>query len=168
MTQFAIRAVSLAVGLLAFNYLCGNAISSTWSRADLTNEKLYTLDDATVETLQQVEESEQRVTVQAFVSRDVPRKFVNTKKQLVGLLRQFDEYGGQNIDVRYVDVTPNSQAAIDARFVGVAPESDRSEVGGRMLEQDVYLGVNIFSPNSDVTLPSLGERTSLELSLIHI
>ena len=164
-TQFAIRAASLAVGLLAFNYLCGNAVSSTWSRADLTNEKLYTLDDATVETLQQVEESEQRVTVQAFVSRDVPRKFVNTKKQLVGLLRQFDEFGGQNVDVRYVDVTPNSQAAIDARFVGVEPESDRSEIGGRMVEQDVFLGVNIFSPNSDVTLPFLGEGASLEYEL---
>jgi ABC-2 type transport system permease protein len=165
LTQFAIRAASLAVGLLAFNYLCGNAISSTWSRTDLTNEKLYTLDDATVETLQKVKEDDQLVTVQAFVSRDVPRKFVNTKKQLEGLLRQFDEYGGQNVDVRYVDVTPNSQAEIDARFVGVEPESDRSEVGGRMVEQDVFLGVNIFSPNSDVTLPFLGEGASLEYEL---
>ncbi|MDA8563722.1 Gldg family protein [Mariniblastus sp.] len=165
LTQFAIRAVSLAVGLLAFNYLCGNAISSTWSRTDLTNEKLYTLDDATVETLQKVKEDEQLVTVQAFISRDVPRKFVNTKKQLEGLLRQFDEYGGQSVDVRYVDVTPNSQAEIDARFVGVEPESDRSEVGGRMVEQDVFLGVNIFSQNSDVTLPFLGEGASLEYEL---
>ena len=163
--QFAIRAASLAVGLIAFNYLCGNAISSTWSRADLTSEQLYTLDNATVETLQKVKEDDQLVTVQAFVSRDVPRKYVNTKKQLVGLLRQFDEYGGQNVDVRYVDVTPNSQAAIDARFVGVEPESDRSDVGGRMVEQDVFLGVNIFSPNSDVTLPFLGEGTSLEYEL---
>ena len=64
-----------------------------------------------------------------------------------------------------MDVTPNSQAAIDARFVGVEPESDRSEVGGRMVEQDVFLGVNIFSPNSDVTLPFLGEGTSLEYEL---
>ena len=165
LTQFAIRAVSLAVGLLAFNYLCGNAVSSTWSRTDLTNEKLYTLDGVTVETLKNVEEAKQLVTVQAFVSRDVPRKFVNTKKQLVGLLRQFDEYGGQSVDVRYVDVTPNSQAEIDARFVGVEPESDRSEVGGRMVEQDVFLGVNIFSSNSDVTLPFLGEGASLEYEL---
>ena len=164
-TQFAIRAASLAIGLVAFNYLCGNAISSTWSRADLTSEQLYTLDDATVETLQKVKEEDQLITVQAFVSREVPRKFVNTKKQLVGLLRQFDEYGGQNVDVRYVDVTPNSQAAIDARFVGVEPESDRSDVAGRMVEQDVFLGVNIFSPNSDVTLPFLGEGTSLEYEL---
>lgn len=164
-TQFAIRAASLAVGLIAFNYLCGSAISSTWSRADLTGEQLYTLDDATVETLQKVKEEDQLVTVQAFVSREVPRKYVNTKKQLVGLLRQFDEYGGQNVDVRYVDVTPNSQAAIDARFVGVEPESDRSDVGGRMVEQDVFLGVNIFSANSDVTLPFLGEGSSLEYEL---
>ncbi len=163
--QFVVRAASLAVGLVAFNYLCGNAVSSIWSRADLTGEQLYTLDQATVDTLQNVKESEQLVTIQSFVSRNVPRKYVNAKKQFVGLLRQFDEYGGAYVDVRFVDVTPNSQAAIDAQFLGIEPEADRSEVGGRTVEQDVFLGANISSPNGDVTLPFLGEDASLEYEL---
>ena len=40
--QFLIRSIALAVSLVAIVFLCNTAVSSLWSRADLTSEKLYT------------------------------------------------------------------------------------------------------------------------------
>ncbi len=163
--QFFIRAISMAVALVSFAFLCNTAVSSIWSRADLTSEKLFTLDKATVDTLQQAKTEDREITVQAFVSKEVPRKYVNAKKQFVGLLRQFSEYGGNNVDVRFVDVEPNSDAALDAQQQGIEPEDDRSEVGGKTIEQQVYLGATISSSLGDVTLPFVNDDSSIEYEL---
>jgi len=163
--QYFIRSISLAVILGSLWFLCNTAVSSLWSRADLTHEKLYTLDKVTVDTLKKVKDAEREVTVQAFVSKDVPRKFVNTKKQFVGLLRQFSEYGGKNVSVRFVEVEPNSPKAIEAEQAGVEGQADRSEIGGRMVEQKVFLGATVSSSLDDVALPFVGDDSSIEYEL---
>ena len=163
--QFLVRAISLAVALAAIGFLCSTAVSSVWSRADLTSEKLYTLDQATIDTLKKVKDDEREVTIQAFVSRDVPRKYVNAKKQFVGLLRQFSEYGGKNVSLRLVDVEPNSKKALDAEQSGIVPQDDRSEVGGRIVEQKVFLGATVSTSLDDATLPFIGQDSSIEYEL---
>ena len=163
--QYFIRALSLGVILASLGFLSSTAVSSLWSRADLTQERLYTLDQATVDTLEKVKEDDREVTIQAFVSTEVPRKYVNTKKQFVGLLRQFSEYGGKNVTVRYVDVAPNSSEAIDAEQSGVEPQEDRSEVGGRFVEQKVYLGATVSTSIDDVALPFVGDDAAIEYEL---
>lgn len=163
--QFFVRAVSMAVALVSFSFLCNTAVSSIWSRADLTSERLYTLDKATIDTLEQAKADDRQVTVQAFVSKDVPRKYVNTKKQFVGLLRQFSDYGGNNVIVRFVEVEPNSDAALDAQQQGIEPEDDRSNVGGKTIEQQVYLGATISSSLGDVALPFVGDDSAIEYEL---
>ena len=117
--QFAIRIISLAVALLAFNFIINRASSSLMTRLDLTSEKLYTLDASTIDTLTTARNKNRPVTVQAFVSREVPREYVSTKKQFNGLLRQFQYYGGNNVSVRFVDVLPNSDAELEAQRLGI-------------------------------------------------
>ncbi len=163
--QFLIRSIALAVSLVAIVFLCNTAVSSLWSRADLTSEKLYTLDEATVATLEKVKEDDRQVTIQAFISKDVPRKFVNVKKQFVGLLRQYSDYGGKNVNVRFVDVEPNSQSEIDARQKGIEPEDDRSTVGGKVIEQKVYIGASVSTSLDDATLPFVSDDVAIEYEL---
>ncbi|MDG1512772.1 MAG: Gldg family protein [Mariniblastus sp.] len=163
--QYFVRAASLGVALVSVAFLSNNAISSVWSRVDLTAERLFTLDQATVDTLEQAKADDRLVTVQAFISEDVPRKYVNVKKQLEGLLRQYSEYGGNNVDVRFVDVQPDSDAALEAQQLGVEPEDDRSEIGGKTVEQQVYLGATVSSSLGDVTLPFINDDASIEYEL---
>jgi ABC-2 type transport system permease protein len=155
----------LAVVLISLAFLSNTMVSSLWSRADLTSESLYSLDKATLATLEKVRTNDLEVTIQAFVSKDVPRKFVNAKKQFVGLLRQFGEYGGKNINVRFVDVEPNSDEALDAKQQGIVPQDDRSEVAGKIVEQPVYLGAIISSSLNDVSLPFVGDDAAIEYEL---
>ena len=163
--QFVIRSIALAVALVSLGFLCNTAISSLWSRADLTSEKLYTLDEATVTTLKKVKEDDREVTIQAFISKDVPRKFVNAKKQFVGLLRQYSDYGGNNVSVRFVDVEANTQTEIDAQQSGIEPEDDRSSIGGKIVEQKVYLGATVSTSLGDATLPFVSDDAAIEYEL---
>jgi ABC-2 type transport system permease protein len=163
--HFLVRVLSLGVALAALGYLVNTAVSSLWTRADLTSERLFALDPVTLQTLQQAKESRRDVNVQAFVSKDVPREYVNAKSQLLGLLRQYNEFGGNYLNVRIVEVAPNSNEAAEARVAGIEPQFSRSEVGGRVIEQDVYLGLKISTNLGDVTLPAIDNSTSLEYEL---
>lgn len=164
-SQFTVRALALGVGLVSLVFLSQSAVSSVWSRVDLTTEKLYTLDQVTVDTLQKVKDDNRQVTIQAFVSTDVPRKFVNTKKRFVGLLREFNEFGGKNVELRFVDVKPSSEEALNAKRSGIVPQDDRSTVGGKIEETEVYLGALISTSIGDVTIPFVGDSDSLEYEL---
>ena len=165
--QFAIRIASLALALICFNFIVSQMSSSLMTRLDLTSDGLYTLDGSTKRTLTKAKEEERPVTIQAFVSRDVPRSYVNTKKQFTGLLRQFENYGDNNVDIRFVDVLPNSPEEIEAKRLGIEPRSDRSEVGGRIVEQDVYLGAMVSSTQDDAILPFVDNDSSIEYQLTH-
>lgn len=163
--QYAIRIASLAVALLALNYTVSGVSSSALTRLDLTGEKLFSLDKTTLAVLDYAKENKKLVTVQAFVSEEVPRRFVNTRKQLLGLLKQLDYHGGNYVDVQITDVRPNSEEALAAQRLGIEPQSDRSEVGGRIVEQQVYLGTHLFSDLGDATLPAIKEDTAIEYEL---
>lgn len=163
--QYAVRIASLAVALLALNYTVNGVSSSALTRLDLTGEKLFSLDKATLAVLDYAKENKKQVTIQAFVSEDVPRRFVNTRKQLLGLLKQLDFHGGNYVDVQITDVRPNSEEALAAQRLGIEPQSDRSEVAGRIVEQQVYLGTHLFSDLGDATLPVINEDTAIEYEL---
>ncbi len=163
--HFVIRIVCMAIALVSVGYLSNTALSTNWSRIDLTAEKLYALDPVTVATLQQVRDKDREVLIQAFVSNEVPRNYVNTKKHFVSLLRQFAEYGGSNVRLRLVEVEPNSDAAAEARVAGIEPRFDRSEVAGRVIEQDIYLGAKVSTSEGEVTMPFIGNEAAIEYEL---
>ena len=164
-SQFAVRAVGLGVALVSLVLISDSAGSFYRTQLDLTKEKLYTLDPTTIETLGQVRDSESQVEIQAYISEQVPRKFVNTKKRLVGLLRQLDMNGGNYVNVEFVNVAPNSPQEKSAKQLGIEPIEDVSEVGGRTVSQRVYLGCRVSTADSENVLPSFDEDSALEYEL---
>ena len=64
---------------------------------------MFSLDELTRTTIKNAEENERPITIQAFISPDVPRNYVNLKKQFVGILRQLERIGG-NVHVEFVEV----------------------------------------------------------------
>ncbi len=163
--QFAIRVAALVLTLVAWSYVLHAFSSSRWARIDLTADRVYSLDAVTMETVRKARENERPVTIQAYVSREVPRHYVNTQKRLLGLLRQLSSIGGSAVDVRVVEVTANSPAELEAQNIGIEPLSDRSEIGGRTVEQKIYLGAHLSSSLGDVTLPTLGNDAAIEYEL---
>ncbi len=163
--QFAMRTAALAVTLVGANYLLDKAAWAFPSRLDMTREKVFTLDETTQMTLKKAAENGRPVTIQAYVSQDVPREFVHVKNHFLGLLRQFQRVGGNHVDLKVVDVKPFSRQAIEARTQGIRPKTTRSEVGGNFVEQEVFLGAAISSTMGDADVPLIDAETSIEYEL---
>ncbi len=158
--QFAIRAICVAVMLTC----CTAWAGFTAVRLDATAEQLFSLSKATRNILSELN-SERPIEIQAFVSPDVPREYADTKKHLVGLLRQFDELGGQNLEVRYVDVEPFSEQAEEAKHFDIEPQRVLTEQDGRRSEVDVFLGAVVISSYDKVVVPFFGKGLPIEYEL---
>ncbi len=158
--QYAVRAVSLAVILVAVNVLA----TRTTARADLTAADLYTLSGTTRDVLGGAD-PERPVTIQAFLSPEVPRAYADVRKRLVGLLREFDRRGGDAVSVRVVDVTPFSDSAEDARAFGIEPREVVTTRDGRDVTDSVYLGLVVSGPGDEVVVPFVGPGALPEYEL---
>lgn len=164
-SHFAARISALAIALVAINVLASTSSAVFTNRLDLTAESLFTLDETTRNTIAEAGENDRPVTIQAFLSPDMPRKYINTRKNLVGLLRQYDRLGGSNVDVRFVDVAPNSSEVQEALSLGLEKRSSRDSVAGRVVEQDVYMGAVVTSTYDEVVLPFIESDSSIEYQL---
>lgn len=161
-SQYGIRA--LCLGVIA---ICATAWAGyTGTRGDLTSERLFTLSQSTRDILGGLE-SERPIEVQAFLSpqQSTPAEYVETRKRLVGLLRQFDELGGKNLEVRYVDVEPFSKEADEAERFGIQPMRVGSDRDDRPEEQQVYMGAVIISSYDKVVVPFFGKGLPVEYEL---
>ena len=158
--QYAVRAVSVGAVLT-----CVTAWADyTAVRVDATGEQLFSLSSATKGILSELD-SERPIEIQAFLSPEVPREYVETRKRLVGLLRQFDDLGGRNLEVRYVDVEPFSEQADEAEHFGIEPIQVATERDGRRSEVDVYLGAVVISSFDKVVVPFFGKGLPIEYEL---
>lgn len=158
--QYALRAVSLAVVLSCVTAWAGYSAI----RADATEEQLFSLSDATKDILGQLD-SERPIEIQAFLSPNPPREYVETHKRLVGMLRQFDKLGGKNLRVRYVDVEPFSKQSEEAEHFGIQPVELLTEVDGRRSEVEIYLGAVVISSYDKVVIPFFGKALPIEYEL---
>ena len=158
--QFSIRAVAVAVMLSCATAWAGFAAL----RMDATSEQLFSLAKSTRTVLSELD-SERPIEIQAFISPEVPREYVETKKRLVGMLRQFDELGGQKLEVRYVDVEPFSEQADEAEHFGIQPQAVLTERDGRRSEAEVYLGAVVISSYDKVVVPFFGKGLPIEYEL---
>lgn len=158
--QYGTRAVCLCITFVSLLVMI-----SLWpARADFTSEGLFTLSDATKQTLNNIEDGQQ-ITIQAFVSPEVPSDYSETRRQLLGLLREFDLRGGGMVDVRLVDVEPFSEEAEEARALGVAPQRLQYEQDGKFEEAEVFLGAVVQSPTDNVEIPFFGKGLPIEYEL---
>lgn len=157
--QYIIRTVSLFV-----IFVSAFTVISLWpARADFTSENLFTLSDATYDTFENLDQ--QNITIQAFVSPEVPREYSETRRRLLGLLREFDQRGGGNITVRLVDVEPFSEEAEEARALGVNPQRIQYEQDGKFEESEVFLGAVVQSTTDTVEIPFFGKGLPIEYEL---
>ena len=158
--QYAARALSLAIILISANAVLANVNF----RADLTSERLYTLTPTTTRLLSEVK-ADRPVTIQAFVSQDVPREYVPVRTSLLGLLAQYQQYGRGKVNVRIVNVAPFSQEADEAKQYGIESRKVQSERGGRVLVDDVYLGFVVNSGSNEIVVPFIDTAIPIEYEL---
>lgn len=133
-------------------------------RMDLTSEGLHSLTLATRAVIDRVERP---VYVHAFVSPEVPSGYVQTRENLLALLREYDAMGGDKIQVRYVETKRYSEEAREAEEnYGIRPQAIFGmEEGRNRRDTSTFLGVAFVSGTEQGVIPFMHRGLSVEYEL---
>ncbi|MEW6744698.1 MAG: Gldg family protein [Planctomycetota bacterium] len=134
-------------------------------RLDTTVERVHSLSDETRRLIRDLPD-DRTVFVQAFISPEVPREYVPTRRTLINLLKEYDSMGGDKIHVRIVDTQRYSEAATEAeKNFNITAESRMGEEEGKVRTFDIYMGVAFSCGLDEVVIPFVDKGLSVEYEL---
>ncbi|MFO0907690.1 MAG: Gldg family protein [Isosphaeraceae bacterium] len=156
-----IRAAALIVAIASLNVLVGR----TGARADMSEEGLHTLSKESIELIKQIP-SDRPVYIQAYFSPEVPRDYVQTRADLIALLKEYAARGGDRIRLNLVETDLYSPEARDAekRF-GIEPRRVMVDEESRQSFQEILLGVAFTSGLEEVVIPFFDRGLPVEYEL---
>lgn len=103
----------------------------------------------------------------AYVSTNVPEAYVQTRLNLLAMLRELETRGRDRLQVRIHDTEPNSRAAALAEEqFGIKPQHLISRTRGALKEGDIYLGVASTCGLEKVVIPFIDRGMPVEYELI--
>lgn len=175
LSHFVLRGIFLFLIVIAF-VLIAQYSPLNRIRADVSANKISTLSPTTRKILKELTENTTDengnelppIKIDAYVSNNVPTEYVQTKQNLINLLREFDVLGGNRVQLNLRQgIEPFSQEAINAekRF-GIRPNRVSSESRGAIREEDVILGVAFTSGRERVVTRFLPYGMPVEYELM--
>ena len=160
-THQVIRAVSVAVIIISAITLVGRL----GFRMDTTAERLHSLTRETRSLLSEVPD-DRPVFVQGFISPTVPEQFVQTRANVLGLLREMSAASGGNVKLLIKDTEPFSGEAREAREkFGIEPRQVPNLGGARAGFSDVFLGLAFTSGGNEQVIPFFDQGLPAEYEL---
>ncbi|CAN5663877.1 Gldg family protein [soil metagenome] len=157
----AVRIVSLIVALGSFSILIG----LTGLRADVSKERLNSLSDESRRLIREISR-DRPVYIQAFLSPEVPRDYVETRQQLISMIRSFDSIGGDRIRLNLVETERYSDEAREAeKQFGITPRRVFVDEEARQGFDEIFLGVAVTSGTEEVVIPFFDRGLPVEYEL---
>jgi ABC-2 type transport system permease protein len=134
-------------------------------RADASAERLHTLSPESIELVGQIPD-DKPVLIQAYYSPDVPREFVETKSDLLGLLKEFEARSRGKIKLNMVPTELYSTAAREAekRFA-IEPKRVFTADAAKQTSAEIFLGVAFTSGLEEVVIPFFDRGLPVEYEL---
>lgn len=156
-----VRALSVLIAIASVNALVARA----GARADVSQERLHTLSPESIALLKQIP-ADKPVYIQAYYSPEVTREYVQTKDDLLGLLKEYAARGGDRVRLNLVETELFSDQARDAekRF-GIEPKRVVSSDEGKQSVDEIYLGVAFSSGLEEVVIPFFDRGLPVEYEL---
>jgi ABC-2 type transport system permease protein len=147
--HYGIRTAAIGVALVSLITLVARA----GARVDVTAERLHSLSKRSRDLVKEIDGS-RPVFIQAFVSKDVPRAYVQSRENLLGFLREFDAIGGEKIHLIVHETEPYSEQARDAREkFGIQPVDVPELAGSQANVRKVFMGVAFTCGGAEDVIP---------------
>jgi ABC-2 type transport system permease protein len=160
--QFAVRALALVqieiCAVVLFRYYD--------PRLDVTSEQLSSLSADTVRLLDNLQ-IERPVRIEAFISPTVPESYVQTRADLLSMLRELDIRGGEKVRVRLNDAERFSDEAARAEErYDITPREVTTMERGSYSREFIFMGVAFTCGLEKVILPFVDRGIPVEYELV--
>ncbi|MFQ5676634.1 MAG: Gldg family protein, partial [bacterium] len=156
-----VRSIAIVIAVISVNAVLARASL----RLDVTAEHLHSLSDRTKELLDEIPD-DRPVFIEAFISKDVPQHYVQTRANLTGFLEEIDAVAGSKVEVVIHDTEEFSEEARDAREkFGITPREIPDLNGAQTSVVPVFLGVAVKCGAEEQVTPFFDRGLPVEYEL---
>ena len=150
-----VLAVGLLIGSFLANYVPGNI--------DITQNKLFTLAEGTKNILTSLSDP---VTIDVYLSKDLPPAFQPIVDDLDRLLDQLSTVGGSKVQINRKYPQGDEALTKEAAELGVTPQPFTVVSQTEYSAKEGYLGMNIKYKSNHQAVPFLTQNEQLEYQIM--
>jgi len=152
-TAFLLIGIIIIINLLASEYHL---------RIDLTEDRQYTLSDATEDILEDLEEP---VTVTAYFSRNLPPNIGKTRQDFQDLLIEYANLSDGQVLYKFINPNENEDHEKEAAQKGIQPVLINVREKDQMKQQKAFLGATIQLGERMEVIPFVQPGAGMEYAL---
>ncbi|MDR3012331.1 MAG: GldG family protein, partial [Chitinispirillales bacterium] len=152
----------IVIAVIAVVALVNYASNRFFFRLDLTENKQFTVSDATRRVLRNLDDI---VTIRAFFSKDLPPETHTTVNTVRDLLEEYRSIAGGRLRVVWEDPAGNEDAANMARSLGVPEITLQTVKQDRVEAMRGYMGIGIMYADRREAIPIVQNLHNLEYDL---
>lgn len=153
----------IQIGILAAILIVINLISEgLYFRLDFTEDKRYTLSDATKNILEELDEV---ITAKAYFTEGLPPQLAYVKKDLRDQLIEYEDRSNGNIVFEFINPNESEELKREALQNGIAPLSINVVEDDQRQQLQAFLGVVFKSGDKTEVIPVVQPGASLEYDL---
>jgi len=157
-----VRAVALVIGLVGLNGI----VSQLGIRFDATAENLHSISDQTRSLIASIPD-DRPVLIQAFISPEVPREYVELRANIINMLAELASQDGDKVQVLIHETEPFSDEAREAREkFGILSREVVSTESARVSTSDIFLGLAFTSGAREEIIPYFERGLPVEYELV--
>lgn len=151
--------IVVVIGIL---FLVNILANSFFFRLDFTADNRYTLSDATINILEDLEEP---VTVTAYFSEDLPPDIAKTRNDFKDLLIEYENYSDGMLVYEFINPNEDEELEQKAMKAGVSPVVVNVRDKNQMKQQKAYLGAVIQMGEESDVIPFMQPGAAMEYAL---
>ncbi len=156
------RQTLIRVGIIFVILVLLNIVSiRLFGRLDVTANHVFTLSEASKQLVRSLDD---RVTVKAYFTEDLPAPYNNNRRMLLDELNEYRAYSGGNLQYEFIDPA-GDKGEQEAQQQGIAPVQVQVLKNDKFEVKRGYMGLVLLYEDRKEVIPVIQNTSTLEYDL---